>query len=63
METVNTTHGFWVYINWPYQNIRFLGLPVTMLLAWPLHYLGFLSLFRSLSDDTSVEILRGDLLE
>jgi hypothetical protein len=63
METVNTPNNFWVYLNWPYEHITFAGLPVSMLLAWPLHYLGFLSMFRAFSDENSVEIWRGDLIK
>jgi|SRR3989344_249981 len=63
METENIPHHFWIYINWPYENIKFLGLPVSMFLAWPLHYLGFLSLFRAFTKEDSQEIWRGDLIK
>ncbi|MBI4226191.1 hypothetical protein HY612_03720 [Candidatus Roizmanbacteria bacterium] len=63
MEIENLYHGFWVYTNWPLEEIRFLNLPVIMLLAWPLHYVGFLSLFRAFTEKESDEIWRGDLIK
>lgn len=56
METQNLPHNFWLYTNWPLPTARFLGLPVVMILAWPLHYIGFLSLFRAFSRKESVDV-------
>ncbi|MEK7219495.1 MAG: hypothetical protein AAB687_02375, partial [Patescibacteria group bacterium] len=36
METENVFHGFWLYTNWPFENIQFLNLPIMMFIAWPL---------------------------
>ncbi|KKT35247.1 MAG: hypothetical protein UW24_C0012G0052 [Parcubacteria group bacterium GW2011_GWA2_44_12] len=63
METENIPHGFWIYTNWPFENIQLLNLPVTMFIAWPLHYVTFLSLFRAFTEKESDEIWRGDLLK
>ena len=56
----NTTHNFWIYLNWPLENLKILGLPMTMFLAWPLHYIAFISLFRAISDGLSKEVWSGD---
>lgn len=58
MELLNLHHLYWEYVNWPFQEFQALGLPVTMLLAWPLHYIAFLSLYRVLTDKQSSEIWR-----
>ena len=63
METENIPLGFWIYTNWPFENIRLLHLPIMMLVAWPLHYVAFLSLFRAFTEKQSDEILRGDLIK
>lgn len=43
-ETVNAAHHFWVYTNWPLSQWQVMGVPVTVLLTWPLQYVVFLSL-------------------
>jgi hypothetical protein len=63
METENIPHPFWVYTNWPYESVRFLGLPVMVFVAWPLHYIAFLSLFRAFTGKQSDEIWRSDLIK
>ena len=63
METENIPYGFWQYTNWPFENIQFLNLPVMMFIAWPLHYVAFLSLFRAFTEKESNEIWKGDLLK
>ena len=63
MESQNLIPKVWLYMNWPLPEITFIGLPVTMFLAWPLHYIGFLSLFRVFNRDESSEIWKGDLIE
>lgn len=63
METQNIPKGFWVYTNWPLDHIKFLGLPITMLMAWPLHYIAILSFFRAFTGSESDEIWKGDLLK
>jgi hypothetical protein len=51
---------YWVYANWPFQDVKFIGLPIVMLLAWPLHYIFFLSLMRSITNEDSSEIWADD---
>ena len=63
MELQNIPSQLWTYINWPFQEITFLGLPIVMLVVWPLHYIFFLSLFRALTDKESISIWRGDLIK
>lgn len=43
-ETVNASHHFWVYTNWPLSQWRLLSVPGIVLLTWPLQYVVFLSL-------------------
>lgn len=43
-ETVNAAHHFWIYTNWPFSQWQVMGVPVTVLLTWPLQYVVFLSL-------------------
>ena len=43
-ETVNAGHHFWIYTNWPFPQWRVAGIPVVVLLSWPLQYIVFLSL-------------------
>jgi hypothetical protein len=56
METQNDINHFWLYTNWPLADFKFLNLYGLMLLAWPLHYIFFLSLFRALSKTESKKI-------
>lgn len=63
METENILHGFWRYTNWPFENIQFLNLPIMMFIAWPLHYVAFLSLFRAFTEKESDDIWKGDLIK
>lgn len=62
MESLNVPYGYWVYTNWPFEHITFLGLPVSMLLAWPIHYIAFLSLFRAFTGRESNMVWRGDFI-
>jgi hypothetical protein len=43
-ETVNASHHFWIYTNWPFPQWQLMSIPVTVLLTWPLQYVVFLSL-------------------
>lgn len=43
-ETVNASHHFWIYTNWPLCQWRLLSVPGVVLLTWPLQYVVFLSL-------------------
>ncbi|TSC92613.1 MAG: hypothetical protein CEN91_391 [Candidatus Berkelbacteria bacterium Licking1014_85] len=63
MEFENIPVGFWIYTNWPLEHIRVFGLPLIMFIAWPLHYIVFLSLFRAFTEKESDEIWRGDLIK
>ncbi len=63
MEMENISYSLWQYTNWPFENIQFLNLPVMMFLAWPLHYVAFLSLFRVFTEKESDEIWKGDLIK
>ncbi len=56
-ELINLRHGYWVYVNWPLQHTRFLGLPIIMLtVAWPLQFIMFLSLLRAITAKDSVDV-------
>jgi hypothetical protein len=43
-ETVNASHHFWIYTNWPLPQWQLMSIPVMVLLTWPLQYVVFLSL-------------------
>lgn len=49
METVNTAQHFWRYTNWPLGNYRAFGVPVLVLVLWPLQYLVFGSVYEAIS--------------
>lgn len=63
LESHNILYKWWVYINWPFQEITFIGLPIMMFFAWPLHYIVFLSLWRAFTDKESSEVWKGDLVK
>ncbi len=63
MEVENIPLGFWVYVNVPWAEIKFIGLPILMFIGWPLHYILFLSLFRALTQKESDEIWSGDKIK
>lgn len=60
MELQNSYIDLWIYVNFPLENIRVLNLPLLMYLSWPLHYIGFISLYRAFGDPPSAELLAGD---
>ena len=63
MESQNLLYDMWIYINWPLEQITFIGLPVVMFLTWPLHYILFLSLWRAFTDEQSEEVWKGDIVK
>jgi len=63
MESQNLLYDMWAYINWPLESITFIGLPIVILLTWPLHYILFLSLWRAFTDEQSEEVWKGDLIK
>jgi len=63
MELQNVPIQFWIYTNWPFQEITFLGFPLIVIFIWPLHCIPFLSLFRAVSDKASADIWSGDLIK
>jgi uncharacterized membrane protein (DUF106 family) len=63
MEWQNVPIGLWIYKNWPWQHITFGHIPIMVFVAWPLHYVFFLSLYRALGDRRSREIWSGDAIE
>jgi len=63
METQNLFYNYWIYFNWPLQHVLILKLPIMMVLAWPLHYIFFLSLLCTISKDLSKSIWRGDTIK
>lgn len=63
IESQNLLYNLWIYINWPFEEITLIGLPIMMFLAWPLHYILFLSLWRAFTDEQSEEVWKGDLIE
>jgi hypothetical protein len=62
MEYQNIFHELWQYFNFPLEGVTILGLPLTLYVAWILHYIFFLSLFRLMTDRESEEIWKGDLV-
>jgi len=60
METHNLLYGGWGYINWPFPESNLFGIPLMVFVAWMLHYLFFLSLFRAITNNESKEIWSGD---
>jgi hypothetical protein len=60
MESQNIPVGLWVYTRWPLPEYAIYGIPLLASIAWPLHYLAFLSAFRALTDKESSCIWRGD---
>jgi len=57
MELINLRHEYWIYANWPLQDFHVLGLPVIMIaVAWPIHFVMFLSLFRAITAKDSAEV-------
>lgn len=60
MEIQNIPLNLWIYINIPLQNIQILGLPILLFLGWPLHYVGFLSIYRIIGANLTREIWAGD---
>lgn len=63
MESKNyQLEKYWIYANWPYQDIKLIGLPIVMLLTWPLHYIFFLSLMRGITNEDSAEIWADDTI-
>ena len=63
LEALNLVHYLWEYINWPFVGVTFFGLPIMMFLAWPIHYILFLSLWRALTNEQSEEVWKGDLIK
>ncbi len=49
METVNTANHFWRYTNWPLGAHQVFGVPLLVLLLWPLQYVVFLSVYHAVS--------------
>ena len=46
MELWNVPVQYWIYANVPFLDIRFLGIPIIILLLWPFHYIPFLSWYN-----------------
>lgn len=63
MEAQNIPVGLWRYTNWPLGDYLLLGIPALVWLAWPLHYIVFLSLFRVLTGKESDQVWRGDVIK
>jgi len=63
MESYNLLYKLWVYVNWPLENITLIGLPIMMFVAWPLHYIAFLSFFRVINREESSEVWKGDTIK
>ncbi len=42
METQNVIHHHWIYTHWPWPDSNILGVPTTVFLTWPLHYILFM---------------------
>ena len=60
MELQNIPLGLWRYQNIPFDTVAFFGLPVLLFLAWPLHYVAFLSIYKFVSGDQTDKLFNGD---
>lgn len=47
MEGFNVPLSVWLYTNWPYPDIAIAGLPLTVLIAWPIQYVLLISIYRA----------------
>ncbi len=56
METTNAGQHFWVYTNWPLEKFAICGVPAVVLLAWPVQYVVFLSVFGAIGGDIGREV-------
>ncbi|MBI4099783.1 hypothetical protein HY440_02130 [Candidatus Microgenomates bacterium] len=56
MEGQNLPIRLWVYVNWPWQEVKIFGLPILVLVVWPLQYVLFLSFYRAFGDRRSEEL-------
>lgn len=56
METTNAGQHFWVYTNWPWEKLSLCSVPLAVLLAWPLQYVVFLSVFSVLGGPPAQEV-------
>lgn len=56
MEIFNLPIKIWIYTNVPYENILFLGVPLSALLVWPFQYLVFISLYHFIYKSETVRI-------
>lgn len=56
MEIFNVPLLLWIYTNWPYSDIALLGVPVSVLLAWPVQYLLLVSFYRVMYKKETVKI-------
>ncbi len=63
MEAHNIFYNLWIYINWPLEHLSIFGLPIIMIIVWPLQYIAFLSLWRAFSSQQSEEVWKGDLIK
>lgn len=48
IEFVNAPFQVWHFVNWPFDNIRLLSVPVVAFLLWPLQFPVFLSMLRAM---------------
>ncbi len=51
METVNARGHFWAYANWPFENVTVAGVPLLVILFWPVQYILFVSLYGVVTGD------------
>jgi len=50
MELWNVPVEYWAYNNMPFLDVHIFGIPIIVLLLWPLHYIPFLSWYNVFSE-------------
>ncbi|MBW2993632.1 hypothetical protein KY317_03605 [Candidatus Woesearchaeota archaeon] len=55
-ESMNLSVKAWTYKNFPFADIKILGIPIVIIIGWPALYIIFLSFFRALIKDRKIKI-------
>ena len=62
-EIQNFSVFLWRYANYPFPDTMIFGIPVFIILAWPLHVIIFLEIWRAFGTNTSQTIFANDDLD
>jgi len=57
MELQNQPIKLWQYSNAPMGNAMVFDLPLWIYIGWPLHYIGFISLYQAFGDATALKLI------